>query len=124
MSDDWMMMSERDAAVLESCGEDEACILLQGQLVKFPKRTIAAMMLTAHMHATEDALKQLGVDYALETGTGECGLGHSFSFRDGTRFTNMTQNIDVVAETMMVEVTLTDGRTGKGFSKIRRLRPH
>lgn len=125
MSDgDWMMLSKRDEALWRSCTDNESIVLIGGQWTKLPKRIIGAMMLEALMHATEDALKKLGANYRLQTGTGENGLGHSLTFLDDTPFANMEHDHDILAETIAVTVTLTDGRVAQGFSKIRRLGPH
>ncbi|HVI57733.1 MAG TPA: hypothetical protein VM619_02515 [Luteimonas sp.] len=118
---DWLKLSKEDAELFRSCHEDENVVLLDERWQKMPQKTIGLMMMDAYRRASEDALKGLSVDY--ETVLDPVNPHARYTLRIRGGYTDLHLDYDIESESACCIVTLNDGRTGKGFAKLKRLRP-
>jgi len=113
-------MTEQQMALLKSCTPNEACLFLDGELVKLPNSVISAMHIEALERAMKSALDSLGAPHRIVSNESADRPGHRLILEDGFAMRHFESRIEIECSEVVFTVELTDGRTGEGRAQMRR----
>lgn len=120
---DWIKLSKEEEQLFNSCGDTEALVKLDEKWHKMPKTTIGLMFTDAYGRAMSDALKGLGVEFEFTRDPTNPHGKFNTRVHGGLLLDDLDYDYDIESEKVCCTLRVPDGRSGKGFAKLKRLRP-